>query len=159
MSPQKRTAIRSKLQRQLEEIRRLKEVQAKADMEWRAIQSGVVELLDELNIDSFTYEDDEGMKVKATKVQGSSLVFDEPQLKKALGAKAWKTVTRLVLDRTRLEDAVAEGRVDPVTIAECSSEKDSKPYIKLTAKASKRDQSTETQVSNRPGRKRGIPTS
>lgn len=159
MSPQKRTAMRAKLQRQLEEIRRLKNISAEAERDWRELQTATLENLDELDLNSFSYENAEGERVKATKIEASSLVFDQPQLKKALGAKVWNKVTTRILDTTKLEDQIAEGRIDPVTVAECSTEKFNKPYIKVTARAATKDQSTDSSDSPRVGRHRGIPTS
>jgi len=40
---------------------------------------------------------------------------DEKGLKKALGAKVWKTVTEVKLSQTKLKAAIADGTVDAVT--------------------------------------------
>lgn len=73
-----------------------------------------------------------GATMKATVVAGQRVVIDEGKIKSALDPKTWKKVTRVVLDKDKLEAAVALGEVDTNTVAACSEVKDVKPYVKVT---------------------------
>lgn len=72
-----------------------------------------------------------------TLVTPSTVEIDEPRLKRQLGAKVWKKVTKQVLDRKLLDDALSTGEVDIAVVAQCSQEKFRSPYIKLTTKVDK----------------------
>lgn len=69
---------------------------------------------------------------KATLVQGTTVKYNEPGLKKALGAQVWRKVTKQVLDKKKLEDLVQEGEIDVHVIAENSVVNDNKPYVRVT---------------------------
>lgn len=71
-------------------------------------------------------------KVSGTLVAPQRVTVDEERLRKALTAKDWKTITRLVLDKTLLEAAVAVNQIDANVVAQCSDVKDTKPYIKVS---------------------------
>lgn len=143
MTPQKRTALRKKLQTQLDDLRQIKADAAILERDRKSVQASILEGLGSLSLDSFSYEDGEGIKVKATRVQATSLVIDESQLKKSLGATMWNKITRRVLDSAKLEDAIAEGKVDPVDVAQASSENKNAPYVKVTEKAPKKGRSAD----------------
>lgn len=72
----------------------------------------------------------------ATLVEAARIVIDEERLKKALGADLWNKVTKRVLDKSALEDQMAQGVVDPVVVAQCSDEKPNKPYLRIGASKS-----------------------
>ena len=160
MTPQKRSALRTKLRAKVESFDLKKVAAAELSADIRMIQDEILHLLDEAGLSSFSYEDeDAGLRVKATRVQAVKLVFDEPKLKKALGAKLWKTVTTAALDESKLESAVAEGRIDPMTLAENSEEKQNRPYIKVSSAIAKNGDVSQAPaedipVLDRPGRKR-----
>lgn len=80
-----------------------------------------------------------GATVKGTLVEGTRVTIDADRLKGALGAPLWKKVTKQVLDNEKLEAAVALGEVDPNVVAACSTEKDVKPYVRLSGKFSPTD--------------------
>lgn len=67
-----------------------------------------------------------------TLVKGSTITINEESLKKALGAGLWKKVTKQVLDKERLEAHIVTGDIDPNVVAQHSTEKDRKPFIKVT---------------------------
>ena len=71
-------------------------------------------------------------KFTVTFVQSHTVTFDEAKLKKALGAPAYNKLTTAHLDRKKLEGAVDLGQVDPVVVAQCSTEKTSTPYLRFT---------------------------
>lgn len=70
--------------------------------------------------------------IKGTLVEGTRITIDEARLKQALDAKMWKKITKEVLDTTKLEAAVALNEVDANVVAACSTEKDVKPYVKIS---------------------------
>lgn len=73
-----------------------------------------------------------GDTVKGTLVEPQTVVIDEDRLKKALGAKQWAKVTKTVLDKVKLEAAVALGDIDTPTIASVSTIKDIKPSVRVS---------------------------
>lgn len=92
------------------------------------------EVLNELETDTATFVTEEGHAVKVTKVAGSSIVMDEERLRKSVGATIWNKITSRNLDKKLLEKAVSEGTVTAGTLAEVSTEKPIKPYLKVTVK-------------------------
>lgn len=155
MTPQKRTALRAKLQRKLESLAQAKAEAARASADAKVLQDEALGLMDEIGLKSFSYDDGEGHTVKGTRVQATRLEFDQPQLKKAVGAAQWNKITVRVLDTGLLEDAIAEGRIDPVKVAACSDEIKNKPYVKLSSKKSKNGGSETSQIPSPQGQKRG----
>lgn len=99
-------------------------------------QLEAIGLLDDLGQSSISYEDD-GMTHKGTVVRGTTLEINPLKLKKKLGAKRYNRLTTASLDMGKLESAIAAGDVDPKDVSACSSEKDKKPYIKITASKSR----------------------
>lgn len=77
----------------------------------------------------------EDAKFRVTSVQGERLDIDETGLRKALTAPIFDKLCDLKLNRTKLEVAIAEGRVDPVVVATHTSKHLNKPYPKLTVLA------------------------
>lgn len=69
--------------------------------------------------------------ITATVIRGSRLIIDEDRLKKQLGATIWNKITQKVLDKQRLEAAIALGDIDPNTVAMVSEERQNKPYFKF----------------------------
>lgn len=71
-------------------------------------------------------------KITATLVEAVRLVTDEGRLRKALGATLWQKVSRRVLDKGKLESAVAEGTVDANVVANATDEVPNAPYIRTS---------------------------
>jgi hypothetical protein len=67
--------------------------------------------------------------VKATLVEGSRVVTDADKLEAALSPAQWKSITKPVLDKEKLEAMIVIGKIDKSVVAAASEEKDSKPYI------------------------------
>ena len=76
--------------------------------------------------------DDEIFITKVTIVRPTSIEIDEEGLKKAITASQWKAITTLSLDKKKLEDHVARGKIDIDIVAKNSTEKPKKPYLKIT---------------------------
>jgi len=71
------------------------------------------------------------LKITGTLVESTGLTIDEERLKRAVGATKWQGITSRVLDRAKLEDAIAKGTIDPTLVAECSQETPRRPYVKV----------------------------
>ena len=69
---------------------------------------------------------------RATLVTSTYTKYNETGLKKALGAPLWNKVTVSKLDTKKLDEAVADGLVDIMVVAEHSEVLDKKPFIKVT---------------------------
>lgn len=96
-------------------------------------QAVAVEALRKCNMQKVSF-DDEGCNVTVTMVEPSTLVYDEAKLRKKLGARTWAKITTAKIDKTKLSEAVRAGVVSPELLAECSTEKESTPYLRLTEK-------------------------
>lgn len=79
---------------------------------------------------------DDEFVVSGTLVEGVRVKIDEAKLKKALGGQLWMWVAKTVLDKAKLEKAMAEGKIDPNTVAAVSEEVDVKPYVKASVSKS-----------------------
>jgi hypothetical protein len=67
-----------------------------------------------------------------TVVRPTRLEFNEAGLEKALSEALWRQVTKRVLDKKALEDAVSRGKIDISVVSENSKEVATKPYLKIT---------------------------
>lgn len=101
------------------------------DDQIKEVQADIIAELDRIQEKTLTVEID-SRKVKATKVEGVRTTIDENSLKRSLGEKLWMKVSSRVLDKKKLEAHIASGEVDPIVVAEASTEKEIAPYIKLT---------------------------
>lgn len=127
--------INSKTVRLVNEAYEAKQELELAESKFQYHQSKLIEELSIKGLDSISVQDgSEAMTIQAKIVKATRIIFDEPKLKKLLGADKWKKVTKLVLDKTLLEDQVARGEVSTELIATCTEEKPNKPYVKFTTK-------------------------
>lgn len=101
------------------------------DAQIKELQEDIIDALDQKG-DKSLVVDLEDRTLKATKVQSVRTIIDENTLKKSLGEKTWMKVSTRVLDKKKLEAYIATGEVDPMIVAECSTEAPSSPYIKIT---------------------------
>lgn len=74
----------------------------------------------------------EGMRYRVALVQSERMGFNEPSLRKALSAPVYDKLCDLKLNRNKLEEAIADGRVDPVVVAINTVVTKNKPFVKLT---------------------------
>jgi hypothetical protein len=77
-------------------------------------------------------EDGESEKVTVTIVRPTRLQFDEAGLRDSLSEQVWRSVSKRVLDKKALEDAIARGKVSANAVAEHSTEVPTKPYLRIT---------------------------
>lgn len=75
---------------------------------------------------------EDGSSTKVTIVRPTSMEFNEEGLKESVSDSVWRQITKLVLDKKALEDAVARGKVSVDIVAENSKEVAKKPYLKIT---------------------------
>ena len=120
-----------KLQEKIELLESLKFDKDAIESQIKGVQSEIMDALDEMNAKTYAVEYD-NRTIKVTKVQSVRTTIDESSLKRVLGEKLWMKVSTRILDKKKLEAFVASGEVDPMTVAECSTESESAPYIKLT---------------------------
>jgi len=78
-----------------------------------------------------------GQRITATKVQSSTLNIDEGGLSEEIGPSKWVTISKRVLDRKLLEDAVTKDRIDAGLLARHSNEVPRAPYVRVTVKEAK----------------------
>ncbi len=91
----------------------------------------LLDLLEKHNISS-TEQEVQGESVKVTVVRPTRLEIDEDGLEQELTDSLWRTVTKVVLDKKALENAVAKGKIEPQTISKHSKEVATKPYLRIT---------------------------
>jgi hypothetical protein len=132
---------KNRLVEQVDTLRHLKAVAAQASTDAKDAQDDLIKMMQTDGVTSFD-ADLPDATVKATIVEGSTIVLDEAKLKKKLGAPVWKKLLKWSLDRQLLEDAIARGTVSATTVAECSEEKPRAAFVKLTehTKAKKTNQ-------------------
>ncbi|NBO53558.1 MAG: hypothetical protein EBU84_02965 [Actinobacteria bacterium] len=97
----------------------------------------LMNLLDKHELETVTVGE-EGSATKVTVVRATTIEFDEEGLKKSVSDSVWRQITKVVLDKKALEDAVARGKVPIETVADHSKEKPKKPYLKITAAKEKK---------------------
>ena len=120
----------------VEDFRQMKHDAADTEDQRKLLQAEAVQAMKAAGLESLTYDAD-GLAVKAAVVQTERVIYNEAQLKKALGAKVWSKVTAPVLDLKLLEAAITTGLVSPVTVAQCALITPNTPYIKITEKKEK----------------------
>ena len=113
------------------ELEAAKHERARLDDHIADLQAAIIAQMDSQGQTTMVV-DLEDRSIKATKVQGVRTIINEGALKSKLGAKRWEHVSTRVLDKKKLEAHIATGEVDPLAVAECSTEQPNKPYIKLS---------------------------
>ncbi len=98
----------------------------------KEVEAWLIDQLDEAGQKTLTV-DVADRHVKVTKVQGTRTVIDENTLKRSLGEKLWMKVSTRVLDKKKLEAFIASGEIDPLVVADSSTETENAAYIKITS--------------------------
>jgi hypothetical protein len=91
----------------------------------------IFDALENNEVDTITIGESES-ETKITIVRPTSLKFNEEKLKEKLSDKQWRQITKTVLDKKAIEDAVARGTIDISIISANSAEVASKPYLRIT---------------------------
>lgn len=115
------------------DLHKAKVVRDTADDLYREAAKEYMAALDKEGIDSLStiYK---GQRITATKVQSSTLNIDENGLSEEIGPSKWTTISKRVLDRKLLEDAVTKDRIDSDLLARHSDEVPRAPYVRVTVK-------------------------
>ena len=69
---------------------------------------------------------------RVTVVRPTQLKIDEQALQDAVSEAIWRTITKRVIDKKALEDAVTRGKVEAETVSKHSKEVATKPYLRIT---------------------------
>ena len=88
-------------------------------------------LLEKHELDTVKVGED-GDSTKVTVVRATTMEFNEEGLKDSVSESVWRQITKVVLDKKALEDAVARGKVPLDIVADNSKEVAKKPYLKIT---------------------------
>lgn len=117
------------MQEDLLELARLKENITSLQEDYRELEAQLVSQLESAGNKSVSANNGD---LTGTVVRGTTLSYDEDGIKRSLGATLWKKVTKQVMDKEKLEAAIVVGDIDPNIIAQHTTEKDKKPYIRVT---------------------------
>ena len=120
-----------KIDSRIGELFRIKGDLASLDARKKELEDEIIKLLDDKQLDSYEWEDN-GLAGKATPVFSSTISFDVDGLEEELGQGMWRQVTHRVLDQKKREDKVSKGKIDISVVADHSTEKARRPYIKVT---------------------------
>lgn len=111
-------------------------LKAQADELAEQIKAGQVDILrqlDDLGLKTHvTKTSDE--KIQVTRVQTESEILDEGRFRRLIGVAAWNKITKRVLDKAKLDEAIKTGVVSPVDVADATNTKTGNPFIRLTRK-------------------------
>lgn len=99
----------------------------------KELQGKVIDNMETLGIDSHVVENGDA-KVQVTRVQNTSTTLDETRFRKLIGTSVWNKVSSRKLDKAKLDDAIKNGVVAPIDVADASNEKTGSPFIRLTRK-------------------------
>lgn len=103
----------------VEEYESLKREEEQAIAERQRAQERLAKLLERQGRKSVTVHREGRPPTKVTRSQSEYVKsVDEKGLKKALGARVWKTVTEVKLSQAKLKAAIEAGEVSPVVAAQ-----------------------------------------
>ena len=119
------------LEKLVEEINNEQGKIADAEYEIAKAKKKIFDALESNEVDTITVGESES-ETKITIVRPTSLKFDEEGLKEKLSDNQWRQITKTVLDKKAIEDAVARGKIDITIISANSTEVASKPYLRIT---------------------------
>lgn len=89
------------------------------------------ELLTRNRRKSYEFQDGD-YRVRATVVRGETTKIDEAGLKKELGYRLFNKVTKRVIDNKKLQDAMADGTIDPMAVGKHVEVKENRPFIRIS---------------------------
>lgn len=125
------TTYKDTLAKMTDALKQAKQAVEMAEEWHREAQDQILSLMAAHGTATGTVELDDA-KYKVTSVTGERLSIDEPGLRKALSAPVFDKLCQLKLDRTKLELALAEGRIDPLVVAQHTSHLQNRPHVRLT---------------------------
>lgn len=110
----------------------LKDIAKKAQDLVAQAEKSLIDAMAREHKDQVTAVTADGDEVKGTLVAPQRVSIDAEAIHKVVPAKTWNKITKQVLDTALLEAAVAMGEVDAQVVADASTVKDTKPYVKIT---------------------------
>lgn len=117
-----------RLARLLHDLRTVAKTQADEISE---AQSELLSAMEAAELDTHEWTDDDG-KHKATYVQSERVSYDEAKLKSLLTPEQWGAITSTVVDKKKLEAAVAAGDIPLSTVNKASHITPSAPFVRVT---------------------------
>lgn len=124
----------------LDRLKDLKNQQASVVKAVFEQESLVVDLMDMMGQKSFSRNN-----MRATVVKSETAVVNEVGLAKALGAKTWNKITKKVLDKSKLEKALADGEIDVNVVSQHTEMRPRKPFVRISEVSAQESQLDETQ--------------
>jgi hypothetical protein len=128
---ERRTEFADSIRVALEQLQSAREAREVAETRYRMAEQAVLTLLTSVGQKSTIVATDEG-RYRVTISQSERLVVNEAQLRKAISAPVYDRLCDLKLNRLKLEEAIAEGRVDPVVVASHTEKVTNKPSARVT---------------------------
>ena len=119
------------IERLLEEHHAIADEMTLLDERLTKVKKTLMEKLESAELETLTVGE-EGSEIKVTIVRPTTLKLNEAGLEKDLSSAQWKLITKKVVDKKALEDAVVRGKIDPTVVADNSNEVASKPYLRIT---------------------------
>lgn len=95
-------------------------------------QKRLVSEMDTAGETTIAFENEDGHTISGTLVKATRVVMDDEALQEMLTDEQWDKITTPVLDKSRLEAAVAMQIVSADTVAAASEVRENKPFIKMT---------------------------
>ena len=119
------------IERLVDEYHEISSDMAKLDERLAKIKATLMEKLEASELETITVGE-EGAEVKVTIVRPTTLKINEDTLESALTKPQWKSITKQVIDKKALEDAVVRGKIDAIVVSDHTKEVASKPYLRIT---------------------------
>lgn len=119
------------IERMLGKIQELEEGLRIAQDELSSAKEELIALLEKHGVDSIETVIDEA-PVKVTIVRPTQLKLDEFGIEQAVSDAVWRSITKRVIDKKALEDAVVRGKVEANIVSKNSKEVATKPYLRIT---------------------------
>ncbi len=116
---------------ELDEFIEAKQAMEDAQRRLELAQQNLVERMTREQRKTFVKTTD-GKVYRATYVQAIRTQVNEEGLKKAIGAVRFRKVSKQVLDKRLLEEALEAGTIDPVVVGQFVTEVPNRPSIRLS---------------------------
>lgn len=94
-------------------------------------KSELMELMDKHDLSTIAVQVREEDQ-RVTVVRPTQLKINEEGLQDAVSEAIWRSITKRVIDKKALEDAVTRGKVEAETVSKHSKEVATKPYLRIT---------------------------
>jgi hypothetical protein len=105
---------------------------AELDSRLVQIKEEIMQTMEKHELETLVIGEENADETRVTIVRPTTLKINEAGLEKALSPAQWKLITKKVVDKKALEDAVVRGKIDPTVVADNSNEVASKPYLRIT---------------------------